>query len=209
MRWNAFLRHLRSRENGGKITSEEAVAVVANNLTQGLLPDLEERTADEDVEPPKAFPKLSIASANRIRLCSPSCQRLRPRALRRRRKQCVQPPNRVASAQAATGHIEEEHRQLTLHLRKSIDEWSSAIATAVIAVAFILLVAITTWGAIKFTTSRSGKLLSGIAIGLLAAFGVYRATWGGNLAQWRLSLREVIRRSLTARLIPHRPISGV
>lgn len=43
---------------------------------------------------------------------------------------------------------------------------------------------------------------SWMAVLLLAAFGVYRATWGGNLAQWRLSLQESIRRRLTAKLIP-------
>ena len=40
-RWDAFLRHLRSLEKSGKITSDEAVAVVANDLTQALLLDLE------------------------------------------------------------------------------------------------------------------------------------------------------------------------
>lgn len=109
----------------------------------------------------------------------------------------------LASAQAAAGRVEEQHRQLTLHLRSSIDKWSSAIATVVIVVAFILLVAATVWGLVKFTPeSLGGKVLSWTAIALLAAFGVYRATWGGNLVQWRLGLREAIRRRLTARLIP-------
>jgi hypothetical protein len=47
--WEAFIRHLRTLETQGTLTSDEAVAVVASQLTQTLLLDLEESVPhDED-----------------------------------------------------------------------------------------------------------------------------------------------------------------
>jgi hypothetical protein len=202
-RWNTFLRHLRSLEQSGKITSDEAVAVVANDLTQGLLLDLEERhPSDEEVEPESLSEIVDRVRQSDRATFTARLSEVETHAAADKAATVSAATEQLASAQAAAGHIEEKHRQLTLHLRASIDRWSSWSSTGIIAVAFIVLLAVTTWGLIKFTPeSLWGKLLSWTALGLAAAFGIYRATWGGNLAQWRVSLREAIRRRLATRLL--------
>jgi hypothetical protein len=84
-------------------------------------------------------------------------------------------------------------------------------ATVISNIAFVLgfavVIAGTAFGLMKGFQPQTllAKGLVGGTVTIVALFGAYRAIWGGNLVQLRLSLREAIRRRLASWFIPAQP----
>ncbi len=183
--WAAFIRHLRLLEERGTLNSDESVAIVADQLTQTLLLDLEEeRPEDSDVD---AVTLSEIVE-------------------RVRASQKETADRQVAAAQAVAGATEEMHRQWQLHLLGRLGWMSTVLSDVAFFSMAVVLVAGATLGLVHWPGAGASVAVKvGVrgTLALVAVFATGRAIWGGNLQQLRLAIRELVRRRLTQWFTPN------
>ncbi len=203
--WEAFIRHLRTLEGRGTLTSDEAVAVVASQLTQTLLLDVEElHGPDEDADAQTLSEVVARIQAKNREEVETKISAAQAEATQRHEQVSKSADERVAVAQTLAGAAEEQHRQLLLHLQGRIGRVATYLSNGAFAVMFLLLVVGTAAGIARGFKPQNFyvKVVAWTTFGVVTAYGVYRATWGGSLDQLRLRMREGIRRMLTAWFTP-------
>jgi cell division protein ZapA (FtsZ GTPase activity inhibitor) len=193
--WTAFIRHLRQLEERGTLTNETAVAVVASQLTQTLLVELEEELeSDEDAD-----------AATLSEVVERVQQDIRKEADARVAHVESAASDRVTTAEQRAGAAEESRRQFILHAQGNASRWSTWIANTTFGALCAVLIIGTAFGlntAAVRTSSIYARTALWVAFAAVTLFGLYRAVYGGNLSDFRLGLRERIREMLLSRLLP-------
>lgn len=155
--WQAFLRHLRALRDSGEITSDEAVAIVADGLTDKLLVDLEsDATADAE-----DFAEVIERVKSQYR---------------------QEADEKIKKVRAEALNDREKRRQLELRLGGWADALASGLTWSVYAVLQVIILgglyASIAYGARK----PAWAVLALIAATIAAAINMSR---GGNLREWR------------------------
>jgi hypothetical protein len=110
--WDAFIRHLRALEDRGTLTSDEAVAVVASQLTQTLLLDVEElHGPDEEADAQTLSEVVARIQAKNREEIETKIAAAQAEATQRHEQVSQSANERIAVAQARAGSAEEQHRQ--------------------------------------------------------------------------------------------------
>lgn len=197
--WQAFTRHLRSLETLGTLNSDQAAAIVASELTESLLLDLQEELPDEDDVDASTLHEV----VERVREDFESKARAQALAeietIRTQAGAEIQVAHeKTADAQAQAGDEAERHRQLSL----KVDGLNRKIASWIAWFVFIAIFAVLTIGAVVAATQfqpvgKFGRLVvwgSGVSV---AAIGLALTVFGGSVKDWRIQLREWIYRKLS------------
>jgi hypothetical protein len=192
--WDAFIRHLRQLEEKGTLTTEESVAVVANELTQTLLIGIEEEHDEEQDVDATTLSEVVDRVKTDIRKDADA----RVSAVEASASQ------RVSHAETRVGQLEEAHRQTLLHVQGQASRRATLFANIAFVLMFAILVVGTTFGIVKGISPQQflERIVAWTTLGLVTVFGVYRATAGGNLLQMRMSLRDYLYRRLLRRWLP-------
>lgn len=159
--WEAFLRHLRRLESSNELSSDEATAIIASNLTDRVL-------ADEEIEEDADAATLSEV-VDRVKA-----------AYR------AEADSERESIQAVADQREAE----VLQLRLSVDSRSRALATwASWGVTGLLALSLVAGSVLTLIQWGDSTGPSGLAIFLalipLVLLGLFGVLWGFNLSSWR------------------------
>jgi hypothetical protein len=198
--WSAFIQHLRKLEQQGTITSDEAAAVVASELTETLLLDMEVGAEDPDDVDAETLTEV----IERVReTYSADADRRVAEAEARAAEAERAAQTRIAEAERTAAHHVEVERQRELRSRSRIDIAAGILAWAAFVALIALVVAGTALGLVKGVDPASPvrKLAVWIPTGVVAVIGLALTIWGGSLVEWRMALRDWIRRKLVVRLL--------
>ncbi len=169
--WTRFLAHLRRLEQEGRVTSDEAVAVLASDLTDQLLSNLDD---EGDVE-------------------AESVSEIVERVKQVYREDA---DTRVAAAEKRTAEIAEDHRRLQLRLTVTA-HWAARSVSYVIfgvvsfLVGYALLFAIPGL-ADRLILAGRGTLVAGSAGAVLFVVSYASLLFGHHLSRWRLSVESAV-----------------
>jgi len=191
--WELFTRHLRGMRDSARLSSDEAVAVVASELTDTLLSRF-----DDDVD-------VDAETIGEV------VERVREHYQADARQAILDAEQRVASrlavateakkeAEEETKRREEDLRKLILGIRSRSQNWARRISWG----SFILVAIVVVFGSsvsvaeVIGTHSTVGKIAGYVVSGFVWVLGIVGLLWGGYLAQWRTYLEDRIERSLRA-----------
>ena len=188
--WDAFLAHLQRLEKSGTITSDESLAIVANELTQALLVDAE-LTLDDDPPDPDLLSEVVERVRSRYReeadalvLAVKDAAETKVAAVHHDAE------TRVGVIHGELGAERESRRQLQLRVEGRADGLALVLGWLVCAV---IAAAIVAGSALSFMqVSGSGtpwKLWVGGLGGLVSFAGLYTLLFGGSV----LDLQRFIR----------------
>lgn len=201
--WDAFLEHLRKLERDGKLTSDEAVAVVASELTDNLLAEVEDSDGDKE-SLAAVVDRVRTAYEEKARV---EAKHLAAGAISEADKRVSQAEATLAAARSAAerdkrqllgnleealgraGAYEEQVRRVELLLRRRALFWATWVGRAVFAVgtAAIVLATIGTTNAFPPHAGILKELFAGAAV-LALIIGGARAIWGGHVTLWQAEL---------------------
>jgi hypothetical protein len=172
--WQKFLAHLRKLESDGRVTSDEAVAVLASELTDRLLSQIED---DEHVEAASLVEIVDRVKAEYQKAAN----------------------EQVAAAKAEAADAVEKHRRLVIRLTARGDTLASGLAWGLI----LLLGAVAGYGLLRsvpglvsthFPSARA-RVVAGASTWAFLLLTFLSLWSGAHLKRWR--------RSLSLRLRPY------
>jgi hypothetical protein len=196
--WDTFITHLRKLEQQGTITSDEAAAIVASQLTETLLLDMEAGDPD-DVDADTLTEVVDRVREDYRR----EADKLVSEAEARHKEAQLLADARVADAQQTAGRESEHRRQLELQLNGRINVAAGLLAWAVFIVILALVAAGTAIGLAQGFNPQTaaGTVMVWVATGMVALVGLAMTIWGGSLVEWRMAVRDWIRRRLAKILV--------
>lgn len=185
--WTAFLNHLRKSQNEGSLKSDEAVAIVANELTETFLGELDEETdldsnsLSEIVDRVKAdYRKEADAAVGKAQAVVAEAQ------------------GKVVEAHARAGEQEEKRRELELRVEGRVNVLALVVSKA----AFYLAAIVVSIGLIFSLPGvfrplgKTGSFLAWASIIVFSIFSFYHVLRGIHLEHWRLTLEGIVRTKL-------------
>jgi len=189
--WDLFLRHLRSLRDTGTITSDEMVAVVASQLTNTLLAEI-----DDEVEPDARTIDEVI---QRVQAEYRSREEVKTKKVEEDyNARLIQAHTAVAQAEARVKEESERRRQLELALLSRFSSWAAVLSWAFFVVAALVLVVGSTDVVLRALEGR-GLVPRIVAVSILLlvwAVGMATLLWGGDLNSWRESVARWIEHKL-------------
>lgn len=207
--WNLFMGEIRRKQSEGRLTSDEAVALVASGLMEAQLAELEYETDVDATTVSQVIDRVKGQEEERLRAALESERSRGEEAVRvaedsgksavaEREAQVRERDEQLRKAKAAIGAQRERIRHLELRNAAWRGAWARWIANSAFGAAVVVV-----GGAIVLLLPEAFGITSGwmriagwIAVGLFAGVTFLSVTFGLVLARWRDDLRRRIARVL-------------
>lgn len=187
--WGRFLSHLRKLQEDGTIVSDEMVAIIASQMTDTLLSEI-----DEDIEPDSATIEEVV---QRVKADYRGAEESRVKQVEAQFEEQLSTARTAVKAAEAQGLQEaERRRKLELHIIGKSRRWGSILSWTIFVPTAVIVVAGSTALVPELLPSDNWVWQGAGAgiVGVASLVTIIRLFWGGNLSDWRTRLARLMER---------------
>jgi hypothetical protein len=201
--WQAFLDHLRKLEKTGTITSDEAVSIVVNELTQTLLLDTELISDDNEPNPELISEVVERVRASYRAEAHGQVETIRASAVDEIAAVRAEVSATLVASEKQLGAERERIRQLHLRLEKLADRGANVFSLAFFVILGGVLLAGSFFSFSGITAAGTRwEIVVRVLVAVTAVAGAYTLVFGSSVRDLRGSARQWIRGRIQAWLLP-------